>query len=77
MRRKEVMWVLGELVLSQKPAELIDRGRADDQQKKAAHDLENSVEALEGDADCEGSVEEVAAPEPIHLQLRSLTDGHT
>lgn len=64
---QEVMRVLGELVLGQEPAQAVDRPGTDDQQKQAANDLQDAVEAFENDADREGPVEQVATPEPVHF----------
>jgi len=53
-------------VLGNSPAELVDCRWADHQQEDAANDFEDSVEALEDDPDCEGSVAQIAAPKPVH-----------
>ncbi len=68
MRRQVVVWILGELVLSQCSAQLVDGRRADDEQEHPTHDLEDAVEALQDDPDREGSVEQVAALEPVQAR---------
>jgi len=52
-------------VLSKSSAQIVDRRWTDDEQEDAAHDLEEAIEALEDDPDGEGSVEQVAALEPV------------
>src|SRR5713226_7502389 len=77
MRGQEVVWIFRELVLSQGSAQLVDGRRFDDEQQDATHDLEHAVESLEDDPDGEGSIQQVAALEPVHAppQYRPLSSG--
>ena len=53
----EIVWILGQLSLRQHRSEMMDVARAYEQQKQAAHQLCQTVEALEDDADLEGPVQ--------------------
>src|SRR5437773_10637429 len=58
----EVVRVLAELVVRQANDEPLDRAGREDQQEKAADQLEEAVQPLEDDTDFEGDVE----PEARH-----------
>src|SRR5438034_381905 len=68
VRRDEVVRVLAELVVRQANDEPLDRAWREDQQEKAADQLEEAVQPLEDDTDFEGDVE----PEARHGLLSPL-----
>jgi len=65
----EVVWIRRELVLSQSHGHAVDRCWAQDKEKQATNDLQDSIEALKDDPNQESLVEQVLAFEPAHAQL--------
>ena len=65
----EVVWIRRELVLSQSQGHAVDRCWAQDKEKQATNDLQDSIEALEDNPNQESLVEQVLAFEPAHVQL--------
>ena len=57
MRGDEVVGVFAELVVRQTNDEVLNRAGREDQQQRAADQLEEAVEPLEDDADFECDVE--------------------
>ncbi len=58
-------------MLSQSLAQAVDRGWAYDQEKEAPQDFQDAVQALEDDSDDKGLIEEISAPEPVHVRIIS------
>ncbi len=78
VRRDEVVRVVAEFVVRQANDEPLDRAGREDQQEKAADQLEEAVQPLEDDTDFEGDVEPEARHRLPYLRFpRSLAQPHT